>query len=110
MTGGPALSAGDARARARVVAERGGVREWAVREEKCGPSTGLGVLRKQAERGVGGNRMWRLWVEAKTCAGPRGRGFAGLAKEKGGADWAGLLVRERGLRVGLANWLLGCLG
>ena len=33
MTGDPALSAGDARARARVVAERGGVREWLARSE-----------------------------------------------------------------------------
>ena len=66
---------------------------------------------RAAEAGrEGGNGLRRSWVEAKTCAGPRGRGFAGPAKEKGGADRAGLLVRERGLRVGLANWLLGCLG
>jgi hypothetical protein len=50
MTGGPALSAGDARAWARAVAERGGVRDrpgkrhcWAERAEERKRSGPRGV-------------------------------------------------------------------
>ena len=53
---------------------------------------------------AGGGATW------PAVLGSRGRGFAGPAKEKGGANRAGLLARERGLRVGPVNWLLGCLG
>jgi len=68
MTGDPALSVGDARARARVVAERGGVRErLAGPEGEEGRTRDVGWAWRCGEAGL----------ERTACGAGRGSGTAG---------------------------------